>query len=421
MVKKVKLPNGLRVVLVPQRDALTATALILVEAGSEYEKKPQNGISHFLEHMMFKGTVNRPKPGMISLELDGLGAAYNAFTGQEYTGYWAKVQAGKLRRTIDLLADLYLNPIFEQKEIDKERGVIIEEINMYADDPPDHIQEIFYKLLYGDQPAGWSVAGKKEVIYKLNANDFKAYRAERYRAPGTVVVVAGAFDASAVLKQIKQLFSHLPRKPLAKKSKTKEAQRKPAIALEYKKSDQTHMLIGVRAFDMFDPRRHALQLMGHILGGGMSSRLFYRIREELGAAYYVRADADLAIDHGAFVVAVGADNHKATIVLQAVLNEFRKLAKGPVGEAELKKARDHLIGNFTMGLETSNSIANFYGSQEISRRQARPPRELIAKLRTVTAKEIQAAAKAIFRNKGLNIAIIGPYRSTAPFKKLLKI
>jgi len=420
--KKIKLQNGLRIVLAPQKEALTATALILVEAGSEYEKKEQNGISHFLEHLMFKGTTKRPQPGAISRELDGLGAEYNAFTSTEFTGYWAKVQSGKIRRTVDLLADLYLNPLFNEAEIKKERGVIIEEINMYLDNPKRHVyDDLFQSLLYGDQPAGWAVAGKKQIINRLRSADFVKYRHERYRAPATVVVVAGGFDEKAVLKQIKALFGGLPRKSVAKKLPTKQSQRTPAIKVEYKKSDQSHMVIGVRAFDLFDPRRHALQILGHVLGGGMSSRLFMRIREELGAAYYVGAAPDLALDHGVFMVAVGADNKKAGIVLEAVLDEFRKLSKTLVSDAELKKARDHMLGTFTMSLETSDELATFYGSQEISHRKISLPKETVAKLRAVTSEDVRRVARDIFRNSGLNLAMVGPYRSASVFKKALKL
>src|ERR1700677_614499 len=197
--KKIVLSNGLRIPLVPQASSLAASVLILVQAGSEYETKPVNGVSHFLEHMMFKGTTNRPRAGMIAEELAALGAQSNAFTGQEYTGYWAKAESRKLPKILEIVSDLYLNPIFDPEEIEKERGVIIEEINMYEDTPARRVHEIFGSLLYGDQPAGWDVSGEKEVVGKLKKEDFVAYREERYIARGTVVVIAGRFDTNAVV------------------------------------------------------------------------------------------------------------------------------------------------------------------------------------------------------------------------------
>src|SRR5271154_2443035 len=197
--KKIILPNGLRVVLVPQASSLAASVLILVEAGSEYETKRVNGVSHFLEHMTFKGTTNRPRAGMIAEELAALGAQSNAFTAQEYTGYWAKSESKKLPKILEIVSDLYLNPVFNPEEIEKERGVIIEEINMYEDTPTRRVQEIFASLLYGDQPAGWDIGGQKEIIHTLQKKDFVKYRDERYVASGTLVVVAGKFNEKAVV------------------------------------------------------------------------------------------------------------------------------------------------------------------------------------------------------------------------------
>src|SRR5271170_7343114 len=179
-VKKIVLKNGLRILLVPQAATLAASVLILVEAGSEYETKNINGVSHFLEHLMFKGTTNRPHPGMIAEELASLGAQSNAFTSQEYTGYWAKSEYRKLPKILNIVSDLYLNPIFDPVEIEKERGVIIEELNMYEDTPTRRVQDIFLSLVYGDQPAGWDVGGEKEIVKKLTAEDFVRYRKERY-------------------------------------------------------------------------------------------------------------------------------------------------------------------------------------------------------------------------------------------------
>lgn len=420
-VKKIVLKNGLRIVLVSQPSTLAASVLILVEAGSEYETKRVNGVSHFLEHMMFKGTTNRPHAGMIAEELASLGAQSNAFTAQEYTGYWAKAESKKLPKILEIVSDLYLNPLFNPEEIEKERGVIIEEINMYEDTPMRRVQEIFTSLLYGDQPAGWDVGGEKEIIHTLMKDDFVKYRDERYVAQGTVVIVAGRFNEKQVVNQIKAYFGGLPRKKASAKSKTKEPQRKPQTLVKFKESGQSHLVLGFRAFDLFDKRRYAIQVMADLLGGGMSSRLWKSVRDELGAAYYVSADADLFLDHGVFEISAGVDHGKIDVVIEAVLKECRRLRDELVPEKELQKTKDHMIGGLILGLETSDSLASFYGGQEILTQKLLPPQEIIDTIRKVSAADIRAVAKAIFVDKGLNLAVIGPYQNEELFTKILKI
>jgi predicted Zn-dependent peptidase len=419
MPKKIILKNGLRLILVPQPSSLAATVFVMVEAGSEYETKDINGISHFLEHLVFKGTMNRPKPGTIASELDALGAEYNAFTGQEETAYYAKAQSHKLEQIIDLVSDMYLNPIFNPQEIEKERGVIIEEINLYLDTPTRQIHSTFNSLLYGDQPAGWDIAGEKQIIQKLQRDDFVNYRTKHYVPAATTVVVAGAFNEKKVVKQIESLFAHLPKLPKGKKGKTVEKQKKPQMILKHKDSDQSHLILGCRAFDIFDPRRHALQVMGEILGGGMSSRLWIRVREELGAAYYVRAHEDLARDHGAIYFSAGVDVTKIEKVIQVIIEELNRIKREAVPADELRKGKDHMIGNLILSLETSDELASFYGIQETLTGDVKTVEELIKKIEGVKAAEIQKLAKQLFTNDKLNLAIIGPYKSDEKFKKIL--
>lgn len=419
--KKFTLRNGLRVIFAPQPASLAATVLILVEAGSEYETKRTNGVSHFLEHLTFKGTTKRPRVGMIAAELDSLGAEYNAFTTQEYTGYWAKAESRKLPQIVDIVSDLYLNPLFNKEEIEKERGVVIEEINMYEDTPARRVQEFFVSLLYGDQPAGWDVAGRKEVIRKLAREDFVKYRESHYMSQGTILIVAGAFPEDRVRAQLEELFEVLPRKARPAKPKTKESQRAPRTLLKYKDSDQSHLVLGVRAFNIFDQRRFALRVLADILGGGMSSRLFHRIREELGAAYYVRADAEFFLDHGYLEVGAGVDHGKIGTVMHAILDEFSRLRDEVVPARELQKAKDHLVGGLLLGLETSDELASFYGWQEVLTRKILRPEEVVATIQKVGAEEVRRVARQIFTNAKLNLAVIGPQRGPRPLKKILKL
>lgn len=419
-IKKI-FSNGLRLILVPMKGSVASAVLVLVEAGSEYETKNKNGISHFLEHLVFKGTVNRPKPGMIAEELDALGAEYNAFTAQEYTGYWAKAQNYKLREVIELVSDLYLNPIFNAEEIEKERGVIIEEINMYEDMPMRRVEELFISLLYGDQPAGWDIAGRKEVIRRLGREDFINYRSAHYLPAATSVVVAGDFSVKEVTAQIKTLFGKIAGGQKSPRFKTRENQTKPSVLLKFKKSDQSYIVLGNRAWNIFDPRKYALQVLAEVLGGGMSSRLFVRIREEMGAAYYIRANAELFIDHGYLSVSAGVDHQKLDKVIKAILEEFKRIKEKLVDRKELQKAKDHMIGSLMLGLETSDELAGFYGHQEILMRSLISPQEAVNRISKVKPEEVRAAARAIFREDKLNLAVIGPYRRADDFQKILRL
>ncbi len=417
---RIVLKNGLRILLVPQKSSLATTVAVIVAAGSEYETKKLNGISHFLEHMCFKGTKNRPRPINIAGELDGLGAEYNAFTGEEYTSYFAKAQNEKTSKILEIVSDLYLNPVFNHEDIEKERGVIIEEINMYEDLPMRRVQELFSELVYGDQPAGWSIAGKKEVIKKISQGDFIGYRKKHYLPQSTVVFVSGGFKKQTIVKEIEKHFAGIHEGPKDKKPKTVESQKGPQEKVFHKASDQTHMVMGFRAFDMHDERRFALQALSDILGGGMSSRLFHSIREELGAAYYVRASADLAADHGLITMAAGVDHTKLEKVIEVSLAEFKRFKNELVPEKELERAKEHMLGGLFLSLETSDELGYYYGMQEIMERELVTPEKLAKKIRAVTAKDIRNVARDLFKNNRLNLALIGPFKEKS-FKNLLSV
>lgn len=418
--EKIILQNGIRLVLVPKADILATTVAVAVEAGSKYETKETNGLSHFLEHMCFKGTKKRPRAIDITAELDGLGAAYNAFTAQEMTSYYIKARNESLDHILDIIADMYLNPIFDEAEIEKERGVIIEEINMYEDTPRRKVQDLFMTLLYGDQPAGWEIAGRKEVIRRLTRDDFINYRQKHYVGKATVVVAAGSFEPKELAKKIEDYFVSLTPGEKAAKAPVVESQRKPAELIKYKDSDQTHLVMGFRAFDIFDERRYALEVLADILGGGMSSRLFQKIRDELGAAYYVGASADFYSDHGLIGMAAGVDHKKIKMVISAALEEFARLRDKEVSENELQKAKEHLIGHLFLSLETSDELAFYYALQEVQQMPLLTPQKLADRLKAVTAAEVRAVANDLFRNEGLNLAVIGPFKDKS-FLDILKI
>lgn len=417
--KKV-LKNGLRVVTIPMKDNPTATVLVLVEAGSKYENKKNNGISHFLEHMCFKGTVKRPKAIDISKELDALGSQYNAFTAQEYTGYYAKSDAKHFKQIFDVVSDIYLNSTFPNAEMQKEKGVVIEEINMYEDMPNKHVQDLMMKLLYGDTPAGWNIAGTKENILKMKQEDFVKYKKAHYLPEATLIVVAGSVTEEEVMGEVNKIFDNIKSGKKIGKAKVKEVQSKPEVLLNFKKTDQTHFVLGVRTHDIFNKNNPVLSVLGGVLGGGMSSRLFQKLREEMGVGYYVRAYNDAYTDHGFFQISAGVDNKRIEEVLHAVLEECRKLKRELVSDEELNKVKECLVGNMKLSLESSDDIANFFGGQELLKREIRSAEDKADEIRRVSASQIQMLANEIFENNKLNLALIGPFKEKAKFLKLLK-
>ncbi len=417
--KKV-LQNGLRVITVPMKDNPTATVLVLVEAGSKYETKKINGLSHFLEHMCFKGTVKRPKAIDISKELDSIGSQYNAFTAQEYTGYYAKSDAKHFHQIFDVVTDIYLNSTFPETEMQKEKGVIIEEINMYEDMPNRHVQDLMMQLLYGDQPAGWNIAGEKKNILNMKRDDFIKYKGSHYLPEATVIIVAGQVKESEVLREVEKVFGDIPRSKKAQKLKVKEAQTKPQVLVKYKKTDQTHFVMGVRSYNLFDKKSAVLSVLAGLLGGGMSSRLFQKLREEMGVGYYVRANNDAYTDHGFFEISAGVDNKRINEVIQAVLSECKKLRENKIGEDELNKVKEFLIGNMKLSLESTDDIASFFGAQELLKKEIKSSEDKADEIRKVTVEEVYSLAKDIFKDSKLNLALIGPFKDKAKFTKILK-
>ncbi len=287
-----KLSNGLNLITIPMRGTKTATILVMVKTGSKYENKKNNGISHFLEHMFFKGTDKRPNTLAIALELDKVGGEYNAFTGKEYTGYWVKVESSQIKLALDVVSDMLINSKFEQKEIEREKGVIIEELNMCRDNPMMHIEDVFEELLYGNQPAGWDTIGTKGNILGFKRRDFIDYLTSQYGVQNVFVCVAGNLGAGtrhgAFLREmVNKYFSKLQISDFQGKQPVKEKQTKPQVKLHYKKIDQANLSLGVRAFPIGHQDEFILKITSILLGGSMSSRLFIQLRERHGVAYYV--------------------------------------------------------------------------------------------------------------------------------------
>ena len=421
MFKKHTLKNGLRVITIPMRGTKTATVLVMVGTGSKYETGDINGISHFLEHMAFKGTEKRPTKMEISSELDRVGAEYNAFTGKEYTGYYVKVGYKYLNLALDVVSDILLNSRFSPKEINKEKGVIVEELRMYRDTPTRYVHDIFEKLLYGNQPAGWDTGGRESTIRAMFQNKIKDYYQNHYLAKNIVVTVTGNFEDRIILREIKKYFHEIKRGIPKSKLKTKEKQNSPRVSVNYKKTDQTHLILGVRAFDLFDKRRFVLGLLATILGGNMSSRLFTEIRDRRGLAYYISSSPTLYSDSGYLATGAGVNNAKIEEAIKAILAEYKKLVLRPVSEEELQKAKDYEKGTTLINLEASDELAGWAAGQEILRREILSVEDAFKKIDEVTTKDIQEVAKEIFRPEKLNLALIGPFKDKHRFQRLLRL
>ena len=416
-----KFDSGLRLISVPMEGTKTVTVLVLVGTGSKYETKEINGISHFLEHMMFKGTTKRPGKMDIARELDAIGAEYNAFTGKEYTGYYAKASTEKLDTIMDVVFDIFLNSKLAQEDIDTERGVIVEELNMYRDMPQRYVGDLFEKLLYGDQPAGWDIGGEKETVMSLKREQFVNYFNSHYVAKNTIIAVAGNVDPKIIKDKTAKYFADIRKNDSVTKLPVVEEQAEPALLVHFKETDQTHFYLGFRSCNMYDDRKYALGILGTVLGGGMSSRLFEEVRDKRGLAYYVGADNDTSTDTGYFKVKAGVNNEKIYEAIKVVMDELRKIKNNGITQEELQRAKDNISGSMALGLEHSDAVANAYAGPVLFEDKVLTPEEELVKIKKVTLKEVYQVAKDVFDNKKLNLAVIGPFKDEEPFKKILRI
>ena len=413
--------SGLRLVTVPMRGTKTATVYVLVGTGSKYETKDINGISHFLEHMMFKGTTKRPHYLDISRELDGIGAIYNAFTSHEYTGCYAKASAEKLNTVMDVVFDIFLNSTFSEEAIKTERHVIVEEMKMINDDPPRLVGFHFERLLYGDQPAGWHVIGEEKTVLGLTRGQFADYFKSHYIAGNTVVAVAGDIDPEKVKKSVSEYLKNIRMAEKVQKTPVVEDQNSAAAGVFYKETDQSHLIMGFRAYNMHDDRRYPLSVLATILGGGMSSRLFDEVREKRGLAYYVSAGNETYTDSGYLEIDAGVNNSKVNDAIGAIMNEVKKIKLSGVTSDELQRAKDQTVGHMALALERSDTVASICASGLLFRDKVLTPEEELVKIKAVTHDDILHVASEVFREDKANLALVGPFKESEPFRSLLKI
>jgi len=419
--KKTTLKNGLRILTVPMEGTQTATVIVMVGVGSRFETEKQAGLSHFIEHMLFKGTEKRPTTLAISEELDSIGGEFNAFTAKDKTAYYAKADAKHIVKILDVISDMYLNSKLEKEEIDRERGTILQELSMYEDEPRRSVGDEFEKLLYRGNTLERGIVGYKETIKNVSRKDFVVYMKKHYIAKETVVCVAGKFDEKKVLGEIGKHLSGLGAGKRFTFKKVAEKQSKPQTHIKFKKTDQTHFILGARAYKQNHKDRFALALLSVILGGNMSSRLFIEVRERRGLAYSVSTSVDTYQDCGYIGTQVGVEHGNLKKTIDVIMHEYQKIAIEPVTAKELQMAKDYIKGKSIMGFEASDDVAMFFIDQELHKETIMTPKEVFAKIDTVTEKDILRVAKDVFVAKKINLAIVGPHKNGKKLEKLLKI
>lgn len=420
-VKKTTLPNKLRVLVTPMKSTEAVTVMILVRAGSRYETKSINGIAHFLEHMFFKGGERYPDSRAVAEAIDAIGGMFNAFTSDEYVGYFVKVEKDKIEVAFDVLSDMLLNAKFDPEGLERERGVILEEYNMYKDTPQREIWDVFERQLLGDHPLGWSTIGLTEVIKKVKRQDFLDYRSKLYTPSNIVVTVAGNTTVAKVESLVKK---YLPHPKVGKKNQPlpyRQPAPKKKFQVVYKKTEQAHLVIGVPTFGADHPDKYVAKVLASVLGGGMSSRLFTSVRERHGLAYYVRASSANYADTGYVVASAGVDVKRIDLAIKTILDEFRDIATSLVPTKELNKAKAYITGGLVLEMEDSDEVAYSFGVQELLRDKTETIDTIRRKVHKVTADQILKLAKKIFKDGSLCLTVIGPYQSSDKIKKAFKL
>lgn len=420
MYKKTQLKNGLRLITVPNKGTKAVTVLILLPVGSRYETKDIGGLSHFIEHMMFKGTEKRPTSLDISKELDGIGAEFNAFTSKDYTGYYIKSSADKVELAFDILSDMLFHSKIDEEELNKERGVIVEEINMYEDNPLMYIESLFEELIFGDHPLGWQIAGTREVIKTVPREKMMKYFEHYYQGANMIIAVAGNIKEAQVKKLAEKHFGRAGKKDFKKFSDFNASQASPRTVLSFKETEQVQLCLGFPGVSYFDKGIYALQILSIILGGNMSSRLFVNIREKYGLCYFIRASAEMFHDAGTFVVHAGLDKSRIQDAIKLIIKELKDVRDSGVTEKELQSAKDFLKGKVDLRLEDSESLADWFGKQELFYGELLTPEEKLKRFMKVTTKDILDIAKKIIDPKKFNLALIGPFKDKKEFEGMLK-
>ncbi len=413
-----RLSSGLPVLTAPTDGTAAVTVLVFAGAGSRYEVQKTRGISHFLEHMFFKGGNRYKTAAEVSMAIDSVGGDFNAFTGKEYAGYYVKVAADKAELACDVIGDMLLNARFPDEEIEKERGVIIEEYRMYQDTPMYQAGWDFETLVYGDQPLGWDTIGTEEVIRSVKQKDFQIHKNELYTPDNLVATFAGKIDEKRAEALAKQYFGDIGGKKAQEFAKVKPHTGK-RVALTSKQTEQAHLVLGVEAVSARDDDHFAQKLLAVILGGSMSSRMFLNIREAKGLCYYISTSTDNYLDTGLLSTRAGVDQTRLHEAITAIRNEYEVCAKKGITKEELRRAKDFLKGKITLSMEDSEERAHFFGKQQLLYPEVRDLPEYFGKIEKVTIEQVNALAKKLLTTEKLRLVVIGKEKSETDLEKLI--
>lgn len=415
---RIVLPNQSRLITVPKLDTQAATLLVMARVGSRYETRRINGVSHFVEHLMFKGTRKRPTTLDLSKELDGIGAEYNAFTGKDYTGYYIKADTRHVALAVDVLSDMLIHSKFAAAEIEREKGVIVEEINMYEDNPIMYVEELLEEMMFGGNQLGWSIAGTRDTVRGLSRSDLAGYRDKYYQGTNITIGLAGKFTDRDV-KLIEKKFNF----PRSAKTNTfapiKLTQSQARGTVQFKETEQVQLALGFPAYSYTDPRLNALRLLSVILGGNMSSRLFVTVRERNGLAYYIRSSLSLYQDTGAVVIQAGLDKSRLEQAIKLIMTELQKIAQRGVTADELSRAKEYIAGSTALNLEDSSNVVQWYVQQDVLTDRIVTAPERLASIMKVNTSAIQRVARDVFVARRANLALIGPFKDVDPFVRIL--
>jgi len=410
--------NGLRLATAPIVTSEAVTILILVSVGGRYEKDSERGISHFLEHLFFKGTKKRPTALKIAHELDSLGAQYNAFTGEEYTGLYIKSAAEDFDKSFEILSDMFLNSAFPEEELQREKGVILEEANMRRDVPQSYVQILSQRQMFSNDPLGEDLVGRPETIKKITRRDILAYRQIGYSPESTTIVICGK-KTTAWEKRVEAVFGGLPAHPKPVFKSTDNFIVSPKISQDVRKIDQAHFILSCQAFKKTDPRRYALAILSTILGGGMSSRLFSQIREKRGWAYYVGASLGAYHDTGYIDFVAGVKRDKLADSVKIILEQIEDLKKNGPTKAELEKTKSNLRGHLALSLEDSFEIANFLSEELLYEEdKIRQPEKILSAIEKVTREDVKRLSQELFLSDKMGLSVVGPEDYEAQLKNL---
>ncbi len=412
------LANGLRLLTAPMSQAKSVSCFVMLAAGSRYETRESSGIAHFAEHMFFKGTERRPTARDIAGEVDAIGGEFNAFTSKEYTGYYVKCAAEHRDVALDVIVDMLRNSRFDAGEIDREKGVIIEEMNMYYDTPRDFVDGVYEQLVYGDHPLGWDIIGRKETVQAATRDTFLDYVGRWYK-PSRMVVGIGGRTGDGPAERIEELLGDLADAPSGDPLPALATANGSRVKVHTKQSDQAHICLGVRSRPIVDPERYVLMVLSTILGGGMSSRLFTEVRERRGLAYYVFATNHSYTDAGSLYSQAGVDIERIDEAVGTVADELRKIAAEPVPGDELRKAKNFAKGRFVLQIESPHGLIMFGLRREVLEGRAPEPEEVLAGLEAVTADDVQRVARELIDDRALRLAVIGPFDDADRFEQLL--